>query len=76
MVETIEQQIDDDVAAYQPEDENGRFVLSTGKNTVLVDARQKVFVPVRKDEPTKYIELKNFLREVGLQYSAPSFYSN
>ena len=74
MVDTVQKQIDGNIAAYQPDDENSRFVLSTKENTVLVDAEQKVFVPVEKRNPVQYMELKSFMKEVGLEFRSPTLY--
>lgn len=74
MVDTVQNQIDGDIAAYQPDNEDTRFVISTEENTVLVDADRKVFVPVEKRNPVQYMELKSFMKEVGLKFRSPTLY--
>lgn len=74
MVDTIQKHTETDIAAFQPSEEETRFVLSTEKNSILVDADRKVFVPMEKEDPAEYMEVKKFLKEVGLEFRSPTLY--
>lgn len=71
MADTLQKKMDSEVNIFKPESENYRFVVSVGDTVAMVDTREKVFTPMKRSAES-YMELKEFMKNVGLEYRARS----
>lgn len=71
-VESMENRFDAEINAFQPKDEEERFVLRVEDTTVLVDAGSKSFTPLRRGSSETYMKIKKFFNQVGLEYRSAS----
>lgn len=74
MVDVVEERLEKDVMAYQPEEENRRFILGVDKTVVMIDEEKEVFVPLNRGESITYLDLKGFLKELDLIYRSRTEY--
>ncbi|WP_414836819.1 hypothetical protein [Candidatus Nanohalococcus occultus] len=70
--DSLEERFDQKVDAFQPSDENERFILKMGRTTVLINVGLKTFTPLKRGDPENYMKLKEFFSDVGLRYQSSS----
>lgn len=71
-VESMENRFNGEINAFQPEDEDEKFVLQVKDTTVLIDAGKKSFTPLKRGSSETYMTLKKFFSNVGLNYNSRS----
>lgn len=70
MVENLEDRVEGDLLTFKPSDSRTQFMIMTDDCAVMVDAADHSFKPLDRGSSTDYLRVKNFLKEVGLDYRA------
>ncbi len=74
MSQALEDALGQESVAFQPSDEDERFIISVDESVILVDAERKLFVPVKRGKAIGYLDIKGFMQELGLEYESPTTY--
>lgn len=71
-VESLQNRFDGEINAFQPKEEDEKFVLKLKDTTVMIDAAAKTFTPLKRGSSDVYMALKEFFSSVGLKYNSRS----